>query len=58
MLRFLPGTSLPGCEKIILSYLPSSVITQPNEVILWNNVDDVAHAVASGSPGRGALRNF
>ena len=52
------GTSIPGCEKDNSCYLSSTITIQPNEVVLWNNVDDVAHTVTSGSPDEGATGIF
>lgn len=52
------GTSIPGCEKDSSCYLSSTITIQPNQVILWNNVDDVAHTVTSGSPDEGATGIF
>ena len=52
------GTSLPGCEKNNSCYTPSSITIQSDEIILWNNVDDVAHTVTSGSPDEGASGIF
>lgn len=52
------GTSLPGCEKDDSCYLPTSITIQPNEIVLWNNVDDVAHTVTSGSSDEGASGIF
>ncbi|MCE2615124.1 MAG: plastocyanin/azurin family copper-binding protein [Nitrosopumilus sp. (ex Thoosa mismalolli)] len=52
------GTSLPGCEKNNSCYEPSLISIQPNEIVLWNNVDDVAHTVTSGSPDKGASGIF
>ena len=52
------GTSIPGCEKNNSCYLLSSITIQPKEVVLWNNVDDVAHTVTSGSPDEGASGFF
>ena len=59
--EIVKGTSLPGCEKNNSCYAPSSMTIQPDGavvVVLWNNADDVAHTVTSGSPDDGASGVF
>ena len=47
------GTSLPGCENNDSCYEPSSLNILPNQVVLWNNKDNTAHTVTSGTPDVG-----
>ena len=52
------GSSLPGCETNNSCYAPSSVLTQPNQVVIWNNKDSSAHTVTSGTPDVGFSGSF
>jgi len=52
------GSSLPGCENNNSCYNPSSLNIETNQVVLWNNVDSVAHTVTSGTPDVGVLPDF
>ncbi len=52
------GTYLPGCETDDSCYLPSSLNIQPNQVVLWDNKDNSAHTVTSGSPDVGSTGIF
>ena len=47
------GTSLPGCEGDDSCYLPFVLDMAPGDTILWNNGDDTAHTVTSGTPEDG-----
>jgi len=52
------GSSLPGCENNNSCYTPSTLSVQTNQVVLWNNVDSVAHTVTSGTPNVGVSPVF
>ena len=52
------GSSLPGCENNNSCYAPSTLSVQTNQVVLWNNVDSVAHTVTSGTPNVGVSPVF
>ena len=52
------GSSFPGCENNNSCYVSSSLNIQTNQVVLWNNVDSVAHTVTSGTPDVGVSPVF
>ena len=52
------GSSFPGCENNNSCYVLSSLNIQTNQVVLWNNIDNVAHTVTSGTPDVGVLPVF
>ena len=47
------GSSHPGCETNNLCYVEPSLMIGPNETVVWNNKDAVAHTATSGAPGTG-----
>ena len=52
------GSALPGCENDNSCYIPSSLNILPNQVVLWDNKDNTAHTVTSGTPDVGVLPIF
>jgi hypothetical protein len=52
------NSSLPGCELIESCYLPYEQKLSVGEIVLWNNVDSVAHTVSSGNPSKGKSDYF
>jgi plastocyanin len=52
------GSYLPGCENNNSCYIPSSLNISPNQVVLWDNKDNSAHTVTSGTPTIGASGIF
>ena len=47
------GTSMPGCEETNECYNPYSITVKTGAVIEWQNFDDAAHTVTSGTPENG-----
>jgi len=52
------NSSLPGCELTESCYLPYEQKLSVGEMVLWNNVDSVAHTVSSGNPSKGKSDYF
>ena len=52
------GSALPGCEIDDSCYVESSLLIQPSDVVVWNNNDNVAHTVTSGTPDIGLSGTF
>ena len=52
------GSNLPGCENDNSCYISSSLDILPNQVVLWDNKDNSAHTVTSGTPDSGSSGNF
>ena len=47
------GSSIPGCEDTDSCFIPSTVIIDVGGEVVWENVDNAAHTVTSGSPADG-----
>jgi hypothetical protein len=52
------NSSLPGCELAESCYLPYEQKLSAGEMVLWNNIDSVAHTVSSGNPSEGKSDYF
>jgi hypothetical protein len=52
------NSSLPGCELTESCYLPYEQKLSIDEMVLWNNIDSVAHTVSSGNPSEGKSGYF
>jgi len=44
------GTGVPGCEETNECYNPYSLTVNTGDVVEWQNFDDAAHTVTSGTP--------
>ena len=47
------GSSTPGCEETNECFIPSTVTIGIGETVTWENTDNAAHTVTSGSPADG-----
>ena len=47
------GSSTPGCEETNECFVPSTVTVDVGGTVNWENVDNAAHTVTSGSPTDG-----
>ena len=47
------GSGAPGCETSNACYLPQDITINAGDTVTWNNVDNAAHTVTSGSPANG-----
>ena len=47
------GSSIPGCEDTDSCFIPSTVTIDVGGEVVWENVDNAAHTVTSGSPADG-----
>ena len=45
-----PGSSTPGCEDTDSCFIPNPVTISVCETVTWENTDNAAHTVTSGSP--------
>ena len=52
------GSSIPGCEETDLCFIPSTVTIDVGGEVTWENVDNAAHTVTSGSPSDGPDGTF
>jgi len=48
-----PGSSTPGCENTDNCFIPSTVVITVGGTVTWENTDNAAHTVTSGSPADG-----
>ena len=49
-----PGTSVPGCEQSGNCFIPSKIAVRANQTVVWNNDDNVAHNMTSGTINDGS----
>ena len=47
------GSSTPGCEDTNACFIPNPVTIDIGDTVTWENVDNAAHTVTSGSPADG-----
>ena len=47
------GSSTPGCEDTNACFIPNPVTISVGETVTWENTDNAAHTVTSGSPADG-----
>lgn len=47
------GTSVPGCERTNSCFLPTIAVMKRGGEVIWENHDNVAHTVTSGSATEG-----
>ena len=47
------GSSTPGCEDTNECFIPSTATIGVGETVTWENTDNAAHTVTSGSPADG-----
>ena len=47
------GSSTPGCEETNECFIPNPVTIGIGETVTWENVDNAAHTITSGSPTDG-----
>ena len=47
------GSSTPGCEETNECFIPNPVTIDIDGTVTWENVDNAAHTVTSGSPADG-----
>jgi len=47
------GSSTPGCENTNQCFIPNPVTIAMGGTVTWENVDNAAHTVTSGSPADG-----
>jgi len=47
------GSSTPGCEETNECFIPNPVTIDIGETVTWENVDNAAHTITSGSPTDG-----
>ena len=52
------GSSIPGCEDTDSCFIPSTVTIDVGGEVVWENVDNAAHTVTSGSPADGPDGSF
>jgi len=52
------GTSAPGCEECDKCFIPSTLVIEPNEMIVWNNDDVAAHTITSRNSDQGDNDKF
>ena len=52
------GSSVSGCEKDHACYIPSKLVVDINDAVVWINVDVVSHTVTSGTVDNGPDGNF
>ena len=52
------GSSTPGCEDTDSCFIPSTVTIDVGGEVVWENVDNAAHTVTSGSPADGPDGSF
>ena len=52
------GSSIPGCEDTDSCFIPSTVTIDVGGEVTWENVDNAAHTVTSGSPADGPDGSF
>jgi hypothetical protein len=52
------GTGVPGCEKHHKCFIPHEMIIRVNQTVVWNNDDNAAHTITSGTPNNGPDGNF
>ena len=45
------GSSTPGCENTNSCFIPNPVTIAMGGTVTWENVDNAAHTVTSGTPG-------
>ena len=43
------GSSVPGCERSDTCFIPSAISVAPGTTVTWENNDNAAHTVTSGS---------
>ncbi len=48
-----PGSSTPGCEATNDCFIPSMVTIDVGSEVIWENTDNAAHTVTSGTPEAG-----
>ena len=48
-----PGSSTPGCEATNDCFIPSMVTIDVGSEVIWENNDNAAHTVTSGTPTDG-----
>jgi len=48
-----PGSATPGCENTDNCFIPSTVVITAGGTVTWENTDNAAHTVTSGSPADG-----
>jgi len=58
LVEIAQGSSVTGCEKTNECYIPYSLSIQPKETVQWQNKDNTAHTVTSGTPDNGATEDF
>lgn len=56
--RIPNGGSVPGCEKSLDCFLPSSLAIDKGTTVIWSNDDSAAHTVTAGNPHDGPNGNF
>ncbi len=44
------GASIQGCQNTNECYIPTQVIVNVGDVVIWSNDDSAAHTVTSGVP--------
>ncbi len=47
------GSATPGCEDTNACFIPNPVTIDIGDTVTWENVDNAAHTVTSGSPADG-----
>ena len=52
------GTGTPGCEETNECYIPYSLNIETGTSVTWENIDNAAHTVTSGTPQEGPNGNF
>ena len=48
-----PGSSTPGCEATNDCFIPSMVTIDVGSEVIWENTDNAAHTITSGTPEAG-----
>jgi len=52
------GSGVPGCEDTNECFLPTNVVIENGDTVIWINRDNIAHTVTSGTPSDGPDGNF
>ena len=53
MVAIPPGTAVPGCERTNACFIPTVAVMKRGGEVIWENHDNAAHTVTSGTPQKG-----
>ena len=51
--NIIEGSAVPGCEEKNECYIPYNIIVDAGGEVIWNNNDNAAHTITSGTPNDG-----